>query len=182
MKFLIGRLRELTFQGLFVLCVFSATAQAASSAGYTLFPAAARPREIPMNKDAGLGNWMIVNVHLAGGENFPAVLDTGCPTTCLDTSFESKLGSRIATNTLWDFGIKSEISLFLAPKFFLGDTPLMKIGPYVVTRDCEKISSAVGRPVMGIVGMDILQNYCIQLDFSARQIRFLDYDHANKSG
>src|SRR5262249_12678159 len=27
---------------------------------------------------------------------------------------------------------------------------------------------------------DILKNYCIQLDFKARRIRFLDYEHSNK--
>lgn len=133
-----------------------------------------------MNKDAGLGNWIVVNVHLSGGKNFPMVLDTGCPTTCLDNSFEPELGQRITTNTLWDFGVKSEISVFLAPKFYLKNTALAKIGPYVVTHNCNQISSAVGHPVMGILGMDVLQNYCIQLDFAAHKIRFLDYDRANK--
>ncbi|HXC36207.1 MAG TPA: hypothetical protein VNV43_10055 [Candidatus Acidoferrales bacterium] len=133
-----------------------------------------------MNKDAGLGNWIVVNIHLAGGENFPVVLDTGCPTTCLDLSFKPKLGQCIETNTLWDFGVKSETMVFLAPKLFLKNTPLMKIGPYVVTDNCKEISSAAGHPVMGILGMDVLQNYCIQLDFAARKIRFLDYDRANK--
>ncbi|HEY1787162.1 MAG TPA: hypothetical protein VGJ73_03360 [Verrucomicrobiae bacterium] len=134
-----------------------------------------------MNQDAGLGNWIVINLRLAGGKDFPVVLDTGCPTTCLDTSFEPKLGQRVTTNTLWDFGVKSEINVFLAPKFFLNDTPLTKIGPFVVTRDCHRISSAVGHPVMGILGMDVLQNYCIQLDFVARKIRFLNYDRAGKS-
>ncbi|MGH7939847.1 MAG: hypothetical protein ACREFR_02090, partial [Limisphaerales bacterium] len=55
------------------------------------------------------------------------------------------------------------------------------IGPYVVTHDCKQISSAIGRPILGILGMDVLQNYCIQLDFAARRIRFLDYDHADKA-
>lgn len=154
---------------------------ASTSPLYTVFPTAPLPPDVPMNKDAGLGNWIIINIHLAGGEDFPVVLDTGCPTTCLDTSFEPQLGQRITTNTLWDFGVKSEINVFLAPKFFLDDTPLAKIGPYVVTHNCKQISSAFGHPVMGILGMDILQNYCVQLDFAARKIRFLDYDRANKS-
>ncbi|HTV40930.1 MAG TPA: hypothetical protein VMF08_10160 [Candidatus Sulfotelmatobacter sp.] len=135
-----------------------------------------------MNKDAGLGSWIIVNVRLANGENVPMVMDTGCPTTCLDTSFEPKLGQRIKTDTLWDFGAKSQINVYAAPKFFLMDTPLMKIGPYVVTHDCRQISSEVGHPIMGILGMDILQNYCIQLDFSSHRVRFLDYSRSNKGG
>jgi hypothetical protein len=42
------------------------------------------------------------------------------------------------------------------------------------------MSAAVGQPIMGILGFDVLQHYCIQLDFSARKLRFMDGDHANK--
>ncbi len=134
-----------------------------------------------MNRDAGLGNWIIVTIQLADGENLPLLLDTGCPTTCLDKSFEPKLGTRIKTDTLWDFGVKSQINLYAAPKLYLKNTLLAKIGPYVVTHDCKEISNDVGQPIMGILGMDVLQNYCIQFDFAANKIRFLDYDHSNKS-
>lgn len=168
------------FLSLIAFFFFCFCARTFSSSLYTFLPVAQRPPDVSMNKDAGLGNWIVVNIHLAGGENFPVVLDTGCPTTCLDVSFEPKLGQCIETNTLWDFGVKSETMVFLAPKLFLKNTPLMKIGPYVVTDKCREISSAVGRPVMGILGMDVLQNYCIQLDFAARKIRFLDYDRAKK--
>jgi hypothetical protein len=181
MKFLTAVRRRLAVPVLFFLCLCPGAAPKASSVLYTIFPTAPRPPDVLMNEDAGLGNWIIINIRLAGGENFPVVLDTGCPTTCLDTSFEPKLGQRVKTDVLWDFGVKSEINLFLAPKFFLHNTPLTKIGPYVVTHDCKQISSIVGRPIMGILGMDILQNYCIQLDFAARKIRFLDYEGANKS-
>jgi hypothetical protein len=180
MKFLTAVRRMLAFPVLFFLCLFPGAAPGASSVFYTTFPTAPRPPDVLMNDDAGLGNWIIIDVRLAGGKNFPVVLDTGCPTTCLDASFEPKLGQRVKSDTLWDFGVKSEINLFLAPKFFLDNTPLTKIGPYVVTHDCKQISSIVGRPIMGILGMDILQNYCIQLDFAARKIRFLDYERANQ--
>jgi hypothetical protein len=173
--------RGLTFSLLFLVCLFSGVAPGTSSVLFTVFPTAPRPPDILMNKDAGLGNWIVVNVHLAGGENFPAVLDTGCPTTCLDTSFEPKLGQSITTNTLWDFGVKSKINLYLAPKLYLKNTALTKIGPFVVTHNCKQISTAFGHPILAIIGMDILQNYCIQLDFAARKIRFLDYDRANKN-
>lgn len=165
---------------LFFCCFYSAAAPLSPRALYTVFPTTDRPPDMPMNEDAGFGGWVVLDIHLAGGETFPVVVDTGCPTTCLDASFESKLGNRIKTDTLWDFGVKSEINLFLTPKLFLKETPLMKIGPYVVTHDCKQISKVVGRPILGILGMDVLQNYCIQLDFSARKIRFLDYNHENK--
>lgn len=180
MKFPKAVCRRLTFLYLFFLCLCPGAALEASSVFYTILPTAQRPPDIPMNKDAGLGNWIIVNIHLAGGETFPVVLDTGCPTTCLDTSYEPKLGLQVKADTLWDFGVKSEVNVFLAPKLFLKNTTLMKIGPYVVTHDCKEISGLVGRTIKGILGMDVLQNYCIQLDFTAHKIRFLDYDRAKK--
>ncbi|HEX3625351.1 MAG TPA: hypothetical protein VH280_07995 [Verrucomicrobiae bacterium] len=170
------------FSNLLLVPLFCCCSVLASSPAFeSILPIAPRPPDVAMNEDAGLGNWIVINIRLAGGENFPVVLDTGCATTCLDTSFESKLGRPIETNTLWDFGVKSTANVFLAPKLFLKDTPLAKIGPFVVTAKCKEISSAVGHPVMGILGMDVLQNYCIQLDFASRKIRFLNYDRANKS-
>jgi hypothetical protein len=177
---LLKAVRRFTLPVFVFLGLCPAAVLGTSSVFYTIFPTVPRPPDVLMNKDAGLGNWIIVNIHMAGGKDFPAVLDTGCPTTCLDTSFEPELGQRITTNTLWDFGVKSEINVFLAPKLFLKNTAFVKIGPYVVTHNCKQISSAVGHPVLGILGIDVLQNYCIQLDFAAHKIRFLDYDRANK--
>ena len=173
--------RGLIFAGLLFFTFYPAMVRGSASVLYTILPTAHRPPDIPMNLDAGLGSWIIVNIRLANGENVPMVIDTGCPTTCLDTSFERKLGQRIKTDVLWDFGVKSQINVYAAPKLFLADTPLMKIGPYVVTHDCRQISSEVGHPVMGILGMDILQNYCIQLNFASHSVSFLDYDRSNKS-
>jgi hypothetical protein len=40
--------------------------------------------------------------------------------------------------------------------------------------DFQRISKEVGHPVMGILAMDCLKHYCIQLDFQAGKMRFLD--------
>ena len=180
MKAVITTCLRLIFAGLLFFCFCPAMVRASSSVFYTILPNAERPPDIPLNKDAGIGSWIIVNIHLANGENVPMVMDTGCPTTCLDTSFEPLLGHRVKTEILWDFGEKSHIDLYPAPNLFLINTPLVKIGPYVVTHDCRQISNEIGHPVMGILGMDVLQNYCIQLDFASHRMRFLDYDRSNK--
>src|ERR1700739_3444866 len=172
---------KLIFAGLFFFSLYPAMVRVSASVYYTILPSAERPPATSMNIDAGVGSWIIVNIRLANGENVPMVMDTGCPTTCLDTSFERKLGQRIKTDVLWDFGVRSQINVYAAPKLYLMDTPLMKIGPYVVTHDCRPISSEVGHPIMGILGMAILQNYCIQLNFASHRMSFLDYDHSNKS-
>ncbi len=139
------------------------------------------PADIAMNKDAGQGGLLFLTVRLENGEELPFVLDTGCPTTCFDQSLETKLGKRIRTETLWAFGIKSQINVYSAPRLYLGKTLLVKTGPFVVTHDCSQMSKSVGRPIMGILGMDILQHYCMQLDFQAGKLRFLDFEHVDQN-
>jgi hypothetical protein len=55
-------------------------------------------------------------------------------------------------------------------------------GPNIGTEDCKKISTTAGRPIMGILGMDVLEHYCIQLDFNDGRMRFLDDEQASKKG
>lgn len=138
------------------------------------------PKDIAMNPGAGRGGLLFVNVHLDDGKELPFVVDTGSPITCLDQSLESKLGQRLRSDTLWSFGVKSSLNVYSAPKLYLGKTLLQKIGPLVITHDCSKMSAAIGRPIMGVLGVDVLQNYCVQLDFAAGKIRFMDPQHANK--
>jgi hypothetical protein len=139
------------------------------------------PADIPLGKEAGRGGVVFVTIRLDDGTQLPFVLDTGNPTTCLDASLESKLGKRLRTKTLWAFGARSQIGVYPAPRLYLGKTLLAQSGDVVVTHDCRQMSAAVGHPIMGVLGMDILTNYCIQLDFDHRKIRFLDVEHANKS-
>ena len=69
------------------------------------------------------------------------------------------------------------MSLYAAPKLYSEKVPL-KVGPIVVACDFQKLSSAAGRRVMGVLGMDCLNHYCIQLDFAAGKMRFLDSSQA----
>jgi len=140
------------------------------------------PADVTLNKEAGRGGMVFVTIRLDDGEMLPFVLDTGCPTTCLDRSLESKLGKRIRAETLWAFGVRSQINRYSAPPLSLGKTLLKKNGDFIVTHDCSQMSAAVGRSIMGVLGMDILKNYCIQLDFNAHKIRFLDCQQADKRG
>jgi Aspartyl protease len=160
-----------TLVQLTILVIFCSAKNALSSA---------LPTDISLSKDAGRGSMIFVTVRLDDGEKLPFVLDTGSPATCLDQSLESKLGKRLQTKTLWAFGARSQIGVYPAPSLYLGKILLKKSGDFIVTHDCRQMSAAVGHPIMGILGMDILTNYCIQLDFDARKIRFLDYEDANK--
>jgi hypothetical protein len=112
---------------------------------------------------------------MENGEKLLFTVDTGCPGTILDKSLEPKLGKRLSSSLLWYsyYGLKgvSRVSIYQAPNLFLGDMQLMT-SDRIYTDDLRKVSEP-GRPIMGILGMDCLKHYCLQLDFEADTIRFL---------
>ena len=133
-----------------------------------------------MNKDAGRGDWLIVTVRLQSGEKLPMVVDTGCPVTTFDESLEAKLGKRLGTATVWHFGAGIQTGIHAAPKLYLRNAPLMMTGTNVGACDFKQLFPSGSPRVMGILGMDVLEHYCIQLDFASRKVRFLDDERANK--
>jgi len=140
--------------------------------------AAELPADVTMNEDAGRGNWVFVTLRLESGEELPFFMDTGTPVTLFDKSLEPKLGKRLGTKTFWNFRARSKVGIYAAPKLYLGSTPLMT-GRHVYSGDFTQLSRKAGRPLMGILGLDCLRHYCIQLDFEAGKMRFLDPDHVN---
>ena len=142
----------------------------------------ALPADVPINPGAGCGGWLIVTVRLASGEKLPMVVDTACSLVAFDKSLGPKLGQKLETTTFWNVGISNEASRYAAPELYLGKTRLRTTGPNVVTIDCQQFSVAAGRPIMGILGMDVLKQYCLQLDFAANRLRFLDAEGMDKSG
>lgn len=137
-----------------------------------------------MNQHAGRGDLLYVMIRLESGEQLPFALDTGSPVTIFDASLEPKLGKRLGSTTTWNFGTKREAGIYAAPKLYLGKTLLMMTGSNILTCDFQKELSVSGsdRPTMGILGMDVLQHYCVQLDFKARTVRFLDPGNLNPAG
>ncbi len=134
-----------------------------------------------MNKDAGRGSLLIVTLRLDNGQKLPFILDTGASFTLFDKSLEPILGKPLGAMDGELAGVKSTNNYFYtSPKLYLGGAPLIMTGPNIVAWDLRPLSSAGGRPVMGILGMDVLEHYCIQLDFAARKLRFLDGDRADR--
>jgi hypothetical protein len=141
-----------------------------------IIPASDLPADVTINKDAGRGNLLFVTLNLDDGKNLPFVVDTGAEGTLLDNSLELQLGRRLGTVKANHWGNISDAGMYAAPKLYLGTTPLMT-GSRIFTLDFKQLSSQTIRPVMGILGMDCLKHYCIQLDFDAGKMRFLDPDH-----
>lgn len=140
----------------------------ASTPDATVFvPASELPADVAMNKGAGRGGHLTVTLQLADGEESQFVVDTGCPITFLPKSWESKLGKRLGTETFQNFETKRKTGIYAAPKVFLGNTPLVTGHRVGISGDKT-----------GILGMDCLGHYCLQLDFQAGKLRFLDPEHA----
>jgi hypothetical protein len=130
----------------------------------------ALPADIVMNPEAGRGGQLNITIRLADGQQLPVLVDTGANATVLDKSLEPKLGKRLGKGLASGWGAKGTADLYAAPKLYLGNVPLMT-GARVWTAggDSKKTS--------GILGMDCLKHYCVQFDFQARTMRFLDSHH-----
>jgi len=62
----------------------------------------------------------------------------------------------------------------------LGKDQLLS-GKEVLTFDFKLLHYS-GPPFAGILGVDCLRHYCIQLDFAARKMRFLDPETLSEEG
>jgi Aspartyl protease len=147
-------------------------------------PVFKRPGDLEMNKEAGRGGVLIVPVQIKekDGEELPFVIDTGCPVTILDKSLQTMLGWHIRSVRVHNFGDQGKVKIYWAPDLYLEDCQLAKFGDFVATADLRSLSATSDHPIKGILGMDVLCNYCIQLDFAAHKIRFLDDSIPDKSG
>jgi hypothetical protein len=120
---------------------------------------------------------LIVKVRLEGGEEMPFVVDTGSG-TLFDKSLEAKLGKPIGTQTVQHWGAKQTVNRYAMPRIYLGGALLTNDGE-TFTYDLQKVFGLPGL-LGGILGYDCLRHYCVQLDFAAGKMRFLDDEHADK--
>lgn len=142
----------------------------------TIVAATELPADTAINVYAGRGGHLNVSLRMEDGQEMLFMVDTGSPITLLDKSLETKLGKRRDTkNISFPGGSWEKAGLYAAPKLYLGNTRLMT-GNFVAVHDFNAHSSGTNSSVMGILGMDCLRHYCVQLDFEAEKIRFLNSD------
>ena len=154
-----------------------------SKAAPQWYPKDLTPPKLPaatsFNEEAGHGDSLFITVRSESGEDWVFGVDTGSPVTMLDNSLEGKLGKRLSEKqvpTGWLGTISTGV--FRSPKLFLNETPLL-LGENVWTTDLSRMSSA--HRMMGILGMDCLHHYCLQLDFATHKIFFLNPEAAEAS-
>jgi hypothetical protein len=157
-----------------LLLAASTSASPVSDASPTNSPSRRPPWEISMDRPFGPEGRIVVKLHLGDGQELPLMVDTGAPCTVLDQSLEPKLGPRIGTAKA-AFSFNQNIrtwQVYHAPRLFANGRRLLT-GPEVFTVPFP----ASRHPDKGILGTDCLQHYCLQPDFAAGKIFFLDPDN-----
>lgn len=139
----------------------------------------ALPPEAPINKQAGRGGLLVVTLSLEDGRKLPFVLDTGTSGTLVDESLELELGKPAGAETFQSWGKYSKKNYYRAPKLFL-DGVQLRTGKTVAAFDFTGLSRDLDQSIKGMLGIDTLRNYCIQLDFANGKMRFLDDRRADK--
>jgi hypothetical protein len=140
----------------------------------------ALPAEVSFNYDAGRGNLLVVTVQLEDGTELPFVVDSGAGATCFDTSLVSKLGKPVGTVKVSQWDEHTREKVYAMPKLYLGGVQLHR-GSCVLAMDLNPVSAMFDQTILGILGMDVLEHYCVQMDFAAGKLRFLDDAQADKS-
>lgn len=124
--------------------------------------------EALFNRTAGRGDHLFVRLRLEDGRELPFMVDTGAPTTVLDTSLEPGLGKVLGTNIVEQgWGGYRTNHIFDAPRLYLGDVELRR-GNRISVNDVRSTY-----PAMGILARDYLRHCRVQLDFSQCKISLL---------
>lgn len=128
------------------------------------------PSECTAHESFRHGFPLALTVRLGDESEALLLVDTGCGKTTLDASFEPSLGPCLGREWVARLeGGTKKARVFAAPKLYLGNTRLMT-GDTILT---GKVAGPHDCPYKGILGMDCLWHYCIQMDFAAGKVRFL---------
>ncbi|MFT3879697.1 MAG: aspartyl protease family protein [Gemmatales bacterium] len=122
--------------------------------------------QFPINKS---GDLLLVPV-LIEGKRYEFIIDTGATTTALDKSLLTGQPQHVVTIETPTGSIKQE--LFDGPVLRFGKIETKRKMP-VVAVDLALLRQASGYSVMGVIGLDILSQYVIRLDFKNGMLEFL---------
>jgi len=161
--------------GLAILCVGLWTTPGGSTVAANPSPSPGLPPETPLVAISGPYRWPVVAARLGGadGAEIRLILDTGSPCTLLDSSLRGRLGRSRDAEKVVSFRGSQQGELHPRPTISIQGVSLLG-GSNVVTVELSRLIPPLRPHVDGILGMDCLRHYCVQLDFHAKQLRFLD--------
>ena|SRR5579883_1527512 len=114
------------------------------------------------------GDILLVPVTFEGNRHLFA-LDTGAVITMYDS--ELPLGSPKKRATIETTSDTRTVEMFDSPNASLGNLNL-RAGPLVLASDLTLLRQVSGLEIRGIIGMDFLSKYVVQVDFENGRVRF----------
>ncbi len=100
------------------------------------------------------------------------LLDTGSSHTVFDTSFEHELGEVKSVKKGLTSGSPILAEFFNAPEALLGPLNLKESGE-IACVDLHMFNLVLGKKVSGMIGMNFLRKYVVQIDFDKGTLSFL---------
>jgi predicted aspartyl protease len=100
------------------------------------------------------------------------LLDTGSSHTVFDTSFRQELGEVKTVKKGLTSGNPILAEFVNAPEALLGPLNLKECGE-IACVDLHMFNSVLGKKVSGIIGMNFLRKYVVQVDFDKGKLSFL---------
>ena len=147
-------------------------------------PAATAPREpnLSFGFSQGVGRGDFVGIHVTiGTHEYLFEVDTGSPISLIDSAAAAT--DRGSFKLLGGAGGDRAISgkdiiarRCEAPNLIAGGKRLRNTNGVIEECDLTPSREATGRPIEGVLGMDVLGNYVVHLDFQGRKLELIDPD------
>jgi len=116
----------------------------------------------------GDGDFLLAPLTIAGKQQL-FVLDTGSDCCVYDIALLTGKPQQTVRGNAPDGSV--ELKLFTAPQMLLGKTPLVG-RPLVAGADLTEMRETQGYDIRGILGMDVLRQYVIRIDFDRGKLYF----------
>jgi predicted aspartyl protease len=116
---------------------------------------------------------IVVQVMVNGQGPFTMLLDTGADPSIVELKTAKSIGLKIAPNGQPGSGGGTDENLAYETSL-----PLVQLGGLTaqnvdaLAMDLSKLSSALGRPISGVLGYSLLKTRIVQIDYPNRKVRF----------
>lgn len=117
------------------------------------------------------GDVMTVPVK-ASDKEYRFMLDTGCDVTLFDTALKPLLGPPLEKRSFKTPLDSGETEVFMFPKIQMGRMPIAVNGR-VACMQLGDFRKVAGQEIFGWLGMDVLSQYVVRLDFDRGKLTFL---------
>lgn len=125
--------------------------------------------EFPIGK---AGRLILLPVHV-NGRKWQFLVDTGASRSAIDLAIPGGLGKSHGSQVLKTPAGHAKVETFDWPQAALGTT-ILKPNRLVAGVDFTDLRQASNADIFGVIGMDLLKNSRMQVDFDRGLVRFLD--------